>query len=193
MKDNTDLRVKRTYKLLSESLKKLMKQKPFDKITVTDVCDEAMVHRTTFYSHFADKFELLQYCMNELESPFDEMLVEEECDDGYKKYYLGVAQKILKHVEENGDFYSVLIKKNKEESLLNSMQRELSGKIEEKLNQCEIKGIELPAPAPILANLYAGGGMSVVLWWLENGMPYSPDKLAEYLSNICLLYTSRCV
>lgn len=184
MKDNTDLRVKRTYKLLSEALKKLMKQKPFDKISVTDICNEAMVHRTTFYTHFADKFELLQFCMNELESPFDEMLVEEESDDGYKKYYLSVAQKILKHVEDNSDFFSVLIKKNKEESLLNSMQRELGGKIENKLNECERNGIELPAPAPILANLYAGGGMSVVLWWLENGMPYSPDKLADYLSNI---------
>lgn len=184
MKDNTDLRIKRTYKLLSEALKKLMKQKPFDKISVTDICDEAMVHRTTFYTHFADKFELLQFCMDELESPFDEMLVEEASDEGYKNYYLSVAQKILKHVEDNGDFFRILIKKNKEESLLNRMQRDLSLKIEKKLRECERNGIELPAPAPLLANLYAGGGMSVVLWWLENDMPYSPDKLAEYLSNI---------
>lgn len=184
MKGNTDLRIKRTYKLLSEALKKLMKQKPFDKITVTDICDEAMVHRTTFYCHFADKYELLQFCMNELESPFDEMFVEETSNEGYKNYYLSVACKILKHVEDNGDFFRILIKKNKEESILNKMQRELARKIENKLNECEENGIALPAPASILANLYAGGGMSVVLWWLENDMPYSPDKLAEYLANI---------
>lgn len=184
MKATTDLRVKRTYKLLSEALKKLMKQKPFDKISVTDICEEAMVHRTTFYTHFSDKFDLLQFCMNELESPFDEMLLDEESDEGYKRYYMNVAEKILGHVEENGDFFRILIKKNKEESLLNHMQRDLCFRIEEKLKLCEKNGIELPAPAPVLANLYAGGGMSIALWWIENDMPCSPEELAAYLAKI---------
>lgn len=187
MGKNTDLRVKRTYKLLSEALKKLMKQKPFDKISVTDICDEAMVHRTTFYTHFTDKFELLQYCMNELESPFDGEVVPEYSDDGYRQYYLNVADSILAHLEKNADFYRILIKKNKEESILNHMQRDLCSRIEDKLRECEKNGARLLASAPILANLYAGGCMSVVLWWLENDMPCSTAELSSCLEQ-CILF-----
>ena len=64
MKNNnekTDLRVRRTYKLLSDALISLMKVKPFEKISVMDICNEAMVHRATFYTHFEDKYQLLKF------------------------------------------------------------------------------------------------------------------------------------
>ena len=54
-----DLRTARTYKLLKDSLLQLLSEKSFDNIKVNDICDLAMVHRTTFYSHFSDKYELL--------------------------------------------------------------------------------------------------------------------------------------
>lgn len=52
-------------KLLSNALFSLVKKKPFEKVTVCDICDEAMVHRATFYSHFADKYALLTYSIDE--------------------------------------------------------------------------------------------------------------------------------
>ena len=62
-----DLRTQRTYKLLKDSLLQLLSQKSFDSIRVNDICDLAMVHRTTFYSHFNDKYELLDYVIKETE------------------------------------------------------------------------------------------------------------------------------
>jgi len=51
-----DLRTIRTYKLLKDSLLELLSKDSFDNIKVNDICNLAMVHRTTFYSHFADKY-----------------------------------------------------------------------------------------------------------------------------------------
>lgn len=184
MAQSTDLRVRRTHRLLAEALKKLMAKKSFDKISVTDICEEAMVHRTTFYTHFADKYELLKYCMGELESPFDELEVEEASQEEYKKYYLRAARELLERVEDNSAFYLTLIKKNHEESMLNGVMRELCDKIEKKLIECEEEGIKLPIPAAMLANMYAGGGMSVIIWWLENGMPCTIDELVGFLSTL---------
>ncbi|MFC7558721.1 TetR/AcrR family transcriptional regulator [Paenibacillus farraposensis] len=60
-KANTDLRVKRTHKLLWSALGELLldPKKEFSSITINEICEKAMVHRTTFYKHFVDKYDLL--------------------------------------------------------------------------------------------------------------------------------------
>ena len=54
-----DLRIVKTKKLLRKSLVDLLKEKSFDNITITDICNKALINRSTFYSHFNDKYELL--------------------------------------------------------------------------------------------------------------------------------------
>src|ERR1041384_6276150 len=55
----TDARVRRTRDALGDALVALMQEKPFDTITVQDVLDRAKVGRSTFYSHYSDKDDLL--------------------------------------------------------------------------------------------------------------------------------------
>lgn len=50
-----------TKQKLSKTLKQLMKQKPFNKITVSELIKECNVNRKTFYYHFQDIFELLKW------------------------------------------------------------------------------------------------------------------------------------
>nr|WEA36001.1 TetR/AcrR family transcriptional regulator [Staphylococcus aureus] len=57
----TDLRVIKTKKLLQ-----LLEQHLFQTITVNQICHNALVHRTTFYKHFYDKYDLLEYLFNQL-------------------------------------------------------------------------------------------------------------------------------
>ena len=56
-----DLRVLRTKKLLLNSLLKLALDdgRKLSEISVQEICDEAMVHRTTFYRYYTDKYDLL--------------------------------------------------------------------------------------------------------------------------------------
>ena len=58
-------RKKMTKTLLSDSLKVLMRKKPFEKITIKMITDEAGVIRPTFYNYFCDKYEVLEYIFNE--------------------------------------------------------------------------------------------------------------------------------
>ena len=55
----TDLRIIKTKKNLYESLLYLMKEKPFEELKVSEICENALVNRSTFYSHFDDKYDLL--------------------------------------------------------------------------------------------------------------------------------------
>src|ERR1700686_1800719 len=56
--NESDPRVKRTRLLLQVALVDLMAEKSFDAISVQDIAERATLNRTTFYDHFADKYEL---------------------------------------------------------------------------------------------------------------------------------------
>lgn len=56
-----DLRVIKTKRALSKSFYELLEKQTFSTITVNQICEKALVHRTTFYKHFYDKYDLLIY------------------------------------------------------------------------------------------------------------------------------------
>jgi AcrR family transcriptional regulator len=57
--DKRDRRIERTRRTLREALIALILERGWDDISVQDVCNRADVGRSTFYTHFADKEELL--------------------------------------------------------------------------------------------------------------------------------------
>ena len=61
-----DLRVRRTHKLLWEALLAFIAEREFETISVKEICDRAMVHRTTFYKHYEDKYDLLKHGMGDM-------------------------------------------------------------------------------------------------------------------------------
>lgn len=61
-----DMRTIRTRKSLRKALHVLMEKEPVDKISVTDICNEAEINRVTFYTHYNDKYELLHDLLKEV-------------------------------------------------------------------------------------------------------------------------------
>lgn len=55
----------RTTKAIYHSLFTLLETKPFDLISVNDICQESLISRTTFYAYFEDKFSLVEFCFEE--------------------------------------------------------------------------------------------------------------------------------
>jgi AcrR family transcriptional regulator len=55
-----DPRILRTRQLLQDSLRRLLQEKEFDKISVQDITEAATLNRATFYAHYTDKFALLE-------------------------------------------------------------------------------------------------------------------------------------
>jgi AcrR family transcriptional regulator len=64
--ERIDPRTKRTRELLLKSFRELLAEKSFEAITVQDVTDRATVNRATFYSHFEDKYDLLEQAFAEM-------------------------------------------------------------------------------------------------------------------------------
>lgn len=58
--NKNDLRVIKTRREIENAMIVLLQQKSFEKITVQNILDVALVNRSTFYQHYADKYALLQ-------------------------------------------------------------------------------------------------------------------------------------
>lgn len=86
----------KTKRALAESLKKLMRAKPFSKITVTEIVNDCGVNRKTFYYHFEDIYALLRW------------IFEEEAVNIIRKFYLlndydEAMEFIYEYISENQD------------------------------------------------------------------------------------------
>lgn len=75
-KGKEDRRIIRTKQLLHEALLELIIERGYEGITVQHIIDQANVGRSTFYAHFYDKLDLLQYGFDRLE----QMLLAEQQD-----------------------------------------------------------------------------------------------------------------
>lgn len=56
----------RTDREIVNAFIKLMKHKSFEKITVQDIIDEALISRSCFYQHFCDKYEIAEKLQQEI-------------------------------------------------------------------------------------------------------------------------------
>ena len=61
----SDLRIKKTKSVLKSTLSSMLNEKSYEKINVTDICKKANISRITFYSHYNDKFSIIDEIIEE--------------------------------------------------------------------------------------------------------------------------------
>lgn len=181
-KKKEDLRVRRTYRLLSQALLSLLLEKSFEEIFVTDICERAMVHRTTFYKHFEDKYHLLDFCVKELISNFEGDEYQLNSSSNMKDYYMGLIRKSLQYMADNKELLLTGILRTGNNSASPMLHRSVNHLIESKLFDNEKLGYHHKIPCPIIAEFYSGALLSAAIWWLENDTPIAIDEMVHYIS-----------
>jgi AcrR family transcriptional regulator len=176
--ETLDLRIRRTHKLLFDALTFLLSQKKFDNINITDICDKAMVHRTTFYKHFEDKYHLLDSLLSQLVQSFEEKSVEHTPIDNPRQYYVNLFKLLLEHMQENTKMYSIGLLNNG--TAIKLLQKIVVERTKSKLENNEANGLIFSIPTPILSEFYSSAMVSLAIWWVENNMPLSIDDMVKY-------------
>ncbi|MFB9860463.1 TetR/AcrR family transcriptional regulator [Salinicoccus siamensis] len=100
-----DLRVQKTLQSIDDAIIRLLKEKPFENITIKDISDEAMINRGTFYSHYSDKYELIESFQVALVSDIEELLygniVGESFSEIAESQVKETIVKVFEYLEEN--------------------------------------------------------------------------------------------
>lgn len=69
-----DLRIIKTKKNIENSFLELLAIKDFEKITVKEITEHSLIGKTTFYYHYADKYDLAQKMIDEAASEYSKLL-----------------------------------------------------------------------------------------------------------------------
>ena len=166
-----------TKRALAASLKRLMAQKPLSKITISDITDECGINRMTFYYHFQDIYDLIDWiCQQEGGQALGDRTGYDTWQDGF------VA--LCHTVIENRAFI---------EGVYHSVQRE---QIENYLSRVVYDLLfdvvrELAAPYSIaeedeayITNFYKYAFVGVMLDWVKTGMKEPPEQVVGRVSRM---------
>jgi len=181
VQEKKDLRVIKTRNALYGALLELMKEKSFEEIRVSDICDKALVNRSTFYAHYTDKYELFLDFMNSIKTELAESLEKNENIINTKEYYIKMLSILLDHIEDKRNiFYSMVINNRNSiisDIIVDAINRDIKARLED---LHDIGGI----PSEVVSVFYLGAVAGVCLLWIKNSNKYTKEEILEYLEKL---------
>ncbi len=183
-----DRRVVKTRQVIQDALFSLMQEKPYHKITIQHVIDRANVGRSTFYSHYETKEDLLLNCIEHLLEMLNRYLINylERKEDGVR---LLPVTELFDHIKENIKMMKGLMKTDSSNLFFDKVKAYWNKSIEEYLTAKLPAGAKPPMPIEILTDHITSTLINLMKWWISNKMPYSSRQMDEYyqqLINPCI-------
>ncbi len=179
-----DLRIKRTKNLLVKALFELLAEKSIDKISVLDICDRAAVHRTTFYKHYEDKYDLLTYSLNKWQ---EEILPESILSmdfESAKLFSLHIMTNIIENIDSKKDLFLRILTNNQYTVMPRLIINALGDRLRFLADNTNL--IQNEVPVEITAMFFSGGFSSLIIWWLSNKETATKDQLIAYIRKIIM-------
>lgn len=163
-----------TKRALEASLKNLLLQKPLDKITIGDIAEDCGISRMTFYYHFKDIYDLIEWsCVEDARRAL-------EGKKTYETWQQGFLQ-IFEAVEKNRPFimnvYRSVSREHVENYLYKLTYALIIGVVRE-----QAEGLEVPeADQEFIAHVYKYAFVGLMLDWIKDGMKDDPGAIVDRL------------
>lgn len=171
-----DRRVRRTQKLLKESLVELMSEKEFKDITIKDITERADLNRGTFYLHYTDTYGLLMSMENDVLNDFQTM-IDDYLHQGPKDTLLPVLIPIIHYIVENEEICRNLFENNASNDFLN--------KFRELIHRNGIAIFERQFPFgkkgsyDYFFEFVTYGLIGIIKKWVDDKMPLTEEMIAK--------------
>jgi AcrR family transcriptional regulator len=179
-----DRRAARTKKALHSALMSLILRKGYEAITVQDIIDEADVGRSTFYSHYTGKEDLLRSGFQTLRAE----LAEAQGTTGAKTEAaqdepLGFSLAMFEHACEYRHIYKALLGGRGSVIAVNEIRRVLS-----EIVRKELSGVQEDKAIPhdVRVQFVVGAFITVLTWWLERRSKPIPSEVDAMFRRLVL-------
>lgn len=175
-----------TQKLLEETLGTLLEEKSFEEIKVSDICAKAKIHRSTFYTYYNDKYELLKSKLDKYEAKFLDFLRKYKIEGKLTDSHVDIMIEILKYFYFNKEYLKIIFQNNREGSIIKILQKYLEAYIIEGVKDIEQVRSDRPHTIEIMGSFYSGAFISVIGKWILKDCYITPEELAQYISDIIM-------
>ncbi len=172
-----NLRLRRTQKLLREALIELIEERSFDALTVGEITERAMVSRAAFYRNYQDKYDLVEQIFEEAMSSLFNAV-----GDLGREHPPQVWVKFFEHIAEYERLYRALLGRKGSSWFVFKMRASLMnlvkqhGRVLDRPNASERAAY--PFSDDFVPDLVSTMFVEAITWWLEQGKPYTPQEMA---------------
>ena len=170
-----DLRITKTKKALYIALLDLMKEETFENIKVSDICEKALINRSTFYAHYSDKYELVSSFIKNLTDELKWELEKNEHISTSKAYYLEMLRLFFSHVEKQKEAYASILINNRNSIMMDMVYKTLDEDIKKHLP------LKTEIPSDIVSKFYLGAVFNIGVEWLNSNNQYTKEEIMHYL------------
>jgi len=172
--------------MLREALWEAITEKGYEGLTVSEVCERAMINRATFYRHYEDINDLLLRGMDEL---FDEIYALGDrpytAEELSRFTVVGPSRNIrllFRLFSERADFFRFMLSDRGIPSFVTRMRSYLVDTIIDRINTAVSPDSRPLIPISIVAHGWAGQILGILIWWLEDGQDISVEDMAVFLT-----------
>lgn len=173
-----DARVRYTKKMIRETFFLLLEKLPVSRITVTAICEGAMINRATFYKYYDNPYDLLKKLEHEVLDELQKQITEAEAEGNL----LQLFRIVLHDVSEKKQMYLVLFSENGDELFKERIFELCYGK-----NMENIRTYFPMMAAEQQEWLYyflAEGCSGLLNRWIKNDMKEAPEDLVCFMGKI---------
>ena len=175
-----DRRVKRTKKLLRDSLFSLLQTKSINEITVTELTEIADINRATFYFYYTDIMDMLDQIQNEAYELFEDVLIGTEEHINSTESFAKYIENILLFCKANPSIARFVI-----------TREYTNNKVLKKIKKLLAKNVPVAMenyppddPRRFVLNFALNALTGTVVDWMDDGMVIPPDVMAEFIANM---------
>ena len=185
MEEKIDLRIKKTYISLHNAFTLLLEEKRFEDITVNELCDRAMIRRTTFYKHFADKYEYFTFYIKEVVATFQDRLAPDVAEGEVDAYLLHMSRELLRFMKQHDRLVQNIKGSSMFPMLLSILLDQISLDVTQVLRRSKQGSMERKSIESVAA-FYAGGLANTLFQYLKNDEPVDEDQFIKIISKFLI-------
>ena len=163
-----------TKKAMEASIKELLLTKPFSKITINDITEKCGVNRMTFYYHFKDIYDLIEWMFKQ---DAEKIIKKRKDYETWEDALIDVFNAVLENKAIILNLYHSVNHEQVENYLNNLIYPILKDVIEEKSEQ---KGVA-EEDKKFIADFYKYAFTGVILNWIKNDMKIQPKIISKKL------------
>ncbi|MED1469834.1 TetR/AcrR family transcriptional regulator [Bacillus salipaludis] len=190
LQPNPDRRIAKTRQIIYETFISLISEKEFTQISIKDITHQANISRSTFYSHYQDKYDLLDKTIQEKLSELNELLMKSKSD--YMNYESNIDipdpyfVTFFEHLAKNNKFYHIMFTKMDSSEFLSKMFEVIRESFYIRVSSME-KDQKLLVPLEILLDYSSSSILGITKVWVESNMIYASHYMALQLTRLAIM------
>lgn len=170
---------------IKQAFTHLIHEKGFEGLTVMEIAREAGINRGTFYTHYIDKYDLMEKLEKETMDDLKSILLRPDKDginDPLELIPYPLILEALIYVKQDFDFVSALASPGGDRQFVSMIKGILSELIESKINQStELEFKKENLPEDYAQEILLSSIVAIILLWIKKGAEESPEDIAKMI------------